>query len=208
MRKKGKNFAITIKKQEDLKRIALRLKEVDYPAYILWNICIGTGFRGGDLVKLTVADIREAIPIKKISILEEKTKDKRKEKFEREEVLPNKLIKILGDYIYGKSDAEYLYPAPRAKGRDNLKNHIRRDRLGKIFKSVVEELGICKKTDAVGTHTPRKSYGYKQYVTHGKDIYHVQRLFGHSKSETTLVYVGIDDDIAQDAAETMNDCIF
>lgn len=206
MRKRGKNSAITIKNQEDLKRIALRLKEVDYPAYILWSIAVGTGFRGGDLVKLTVSDIKRAISTGKISILEEKTEHSRKQKFEREEVLPAKLIRILSDYIYGKSDSAYLYPAPRAKGKGDLKQHIRRDRLGKIFKSVVEELGIS--SGSVGTHTPRKSYGYRQYITHDKDINYVQRLFGHSKATTTLSYIGVDDDIANDAAKTMNDYIF
>jgi len=208
MRKKGKNFSMTIKKQEDLKRIALRLKEVDYPAYILWSIAIGTGFRGGDLVKLTVSDVKKAISIGRISILEEKTEHSRKKKFEREEVLPTKLIKILADYIYIKSDAAYMYPAPRAKGKGDLKQHIRRDRLGKIFKSVVEELGICNKSDAVGTHTPRKSYGYKQYISHERDIRYVQRLFGHTKDETTLSYIGVDDEISENAADTMNDSIF
>lgn len=206
MRKKGKNSSITIKNQEELKRIALRLKEVDYPAYILWSISIGTGFRGGDLVKLTVSDIKRAILNGKISILEEKTEHSRKKKFEREEVLPVKLIKILSDFIYGKSEASYLYPAPRSRGKGDLKQHIRRDRLGKIFKSVIEELGIS--CDSVGTHTPRKSYGYRQYITHEKDINYVQRLFGHAKSSTTLAYIGVDDDIANDAAKTMNDCIF
>ncbi|AQS18284.1 tyrosine-type recombinase/integrase [Clostridium beijerinckii] len=208
MRKKGKNSSMTIKNPEDLKRIALRLKEVDYPAYILWSIAIGTGFRGGDLVKLTISDIKKAIETGKISIMEEKTEHSRKKKFEREEVLPSKLIKILKDYVYSKSDAAYIYPAPRSQGRGELKQHIRRDRLGKIFKSVIEDLGICKETDSAGTHTPRKSYGYRQYITHGKDINFVRRLFGHSKSETTLSYIGIDDDMGKDAAETMNNCIF
>lgn len=208
MKKKGKNCAITIKKQEDLKRIALRLKEVDYPAYILWSIAIGTGFRGGDLVKLKVVDINKALLTGKISILEEKTEHSRKKKFEREEILPPKLIKILKDYVYEKSEAAYLYPAPRGKGEGELKQHIRRDKLGKIFKDVIEGLGISDKSDAVGTHTPRKSYGYRQYITHRKDIYFVQRLFGHTKTETTLSYIGVDDDIGEDSAKTMNDCIF
>ncbi len=208
MRKKGKNSSMTIKNPEDLKRIALRLREVDYPAYILWSIAIGTGFRGGDLVKLTVADIKKSIETGKISIMEEKTEHSRKKKFEREEVLPSKLIKILKDYVYSKSDAAYIYPAPRSQGRGELKQHIRRDRLGKIFKGVIEELGICKESDSAGTHTPRKSYGYRQYITHEKDIRYVQRLFGHSKDTTTLAYIGIDDDIANDAAKTMNEVIF
>jgi integrase len=205
MRKKGKNTAITIKNQEDLKRIALRLKEIDYSAYILWSIAIGTGYRGGDLVKLTIGDIRQAVEQGCISILEEKTENSRKKKFEREEILPDKLKKILKDYIYEKSDAEYLYYGPRSRGKGNLKQHIRRDRLGKIFKSVANELGI---SGSVGTHTPRKSYGYRQYITHDKDIHYVQRLFGHRKEETTLSYIGVDDDIAEGAAKTMNDCIY
>nr|DAY89282.1 MAG TPA: site specific tyrosine recombinase [Caudoviricetes sp.] len=206
MKKKGKNTAITIKSQEDLKRIALRLKEVDYPAYILWSIAIGTGYRGGDLVKLTVADIRKAVETGKISVLEEKTEHSRKKKFEREEVLPSKLIKILKEYIYEKSDVEYLYWTENSRGKDCFKQHIRRDRLGKIFKSVVVELGISK--GSVGTHTPRKSYGYRQYITHDKDIRYVQRLFGHTKEETTLSYIAVDDDIAESAAKTMNDSIY
>lgn len=208
MRKKGKNCSITIKSPEDLKRIALRLKEVDYPAYILWSIALGTGFRGGDLVKLTISDIKKALATGRISILEEKTEHSRKKKFEREEILPTRLIKILREYVYSKSEAAYLYPAQRAKGKGGLKQHIRRDKLGKIFKGVVEELGISYGSDAVGTHTPRKSYGYRQYITHEKDIYFVQRLFGHTKTETTLSYIGVDDDIGEDSAETMNDCIF
>ncbi len=199
---------MTIKNPEDLKRIALRMKEVDYPAYILWSIAIGTGFRGGDLVKLKVIDIKNAVQTGKISILEEKTEHTRKKKFEREEILLNKLIKILRDYVYEKSDAVYLYPAPRARGKGELKQHIRRDRLGKIFKGVIEELGICKETDSAGTHAPRKSYGYRQYITHDKDIYFVQRLFGHTKTETTLSYIGVDDGMGEGAAEIMNDFIF
>lgn len=208
MRKKGKNSSMTIKNPEDLKRIALRLREVDYPAYILWSIAIGTGFRGGDLVKLTVSDIKKSIETGKISIMEEKTEHSRKKKFEREEVLPSKLIKILKDYVYGKSDAAYIYPAPRSQGRGELKQHIRRDRLGKIFKGVIEELGICKESDSAGTHTPRKSYGYRQYIKHEKDINFVRRLFGHAKSDTTLAYIGVDDDIGEESAETMNEVIF
>lgn len=206
MKKRGKNSAITIKKQESLKRIALRLKETDYPAYILWNIAIGTGFRGGDLVKLKVCDIKESLISGKISVLEEKTEKSRKNKFKREVILPNKLIKILNEYIYCKSDAAYLYPAPRSKGSGDLKQHIRRDRLGKIFRNVIHELGISD--GSVGTHTPRKSYGYIQYIKHDKNIDYVQRLFGHSKRSTTLAYIGVDDDISESAAKTMNDCIF
>lgn len=208
MKKKGKNTSMTIKNPEDLKRIALRLKEVDYPAYILWTIAIGTGFRGGDLVKLTVSDIKKAIETGRISILEEKTEHSRKKKFEREEILPSKLLNLLKDYVYGKSDAAYIYPAPRSSGRGGLKQHVRRDRLGKIYKNVAVELGICKESETIGTHTPRKSYGYRQYIKHEKDINFVQRLFGHAKRETTLAYIGVDDDIGEDSAKTMNDYIF
>jgi integrase len=206
VRKKGKNTAVTIKDKEDLKRIAYRLKEVDYPAYILWNIGLGTGFRGGDLVKLTVGDIKKALLEGKLTVLEEKTEHTRKKKIEREVELPPNLKKILKEYVYGKSEAEYLYWTIRSRGRGSLKQHIRRDRLGKIFKSVISELGISN--GSIGTHTPRKSYGYRQYIEHEKDIKFVQKLFEHAKEETTMEYIGIDEEMNEDSAEAINDCIF
>ncbi|WP_238860397.1 tyrosine-type recombinase/integrase [Clostridium sp. YIM B02569] len=205
MRKKGRNAAIVIKDPKDLQRIANRMKSYNYPAYILWSIGVNTGYRGGDLVKLTVADVKKAIQTNELVIQEEKTKKTRKVKFERVVKLSNRLIKILQEYIQDKEDAEYLYWSQKGEGVEPFKENISREALGKIFKSVLEEIGIL---GSIGTHTARKTYGYFQYIERDKDIYYVQRLFGHAKVTTTMEYIGLDEDILQESAKISDKYVF
>lgn len=206
MRKKGKNAAVTIKDPKDLQRIANRLKEYNYSAYILWSIGLNTGYRGIDLVKLTVGDIRKALITGELIVLEEKTKNTRKVQFERTVILSNKLISILKDYISNKSDAEYLYWSQKGKGEAPYKEHIEQTSLGKIFKKIISELGIYD--NSIGVHTARKTYGYFQYLEHEKEIHFVQRLFGHTKASTTMDYIGLDNDILQESAKKADKYVF
>ena len=202
MREKGKNAAIAIKNSIDVKRVCNDLKMRNEKAYILFMIGLTTGYRGGDLIKLTVGDIREAIKIGKLVVLEEKTEDTRKVPFKRVVFLSDKFRKFLNDYIAGRDDAEYICWSQKGKGEGNLRDHIRRDSLGKIFKRSCERLGIAD--ISVGVHTPRKTYGYNQYVAHDKDINFVQELFGHSTPKMTKEYIGIDEEMAKESADTMD----
>ena len=202
MRKKGKNTASTIKEVGDLRRIANYLKENNYKAYILWSIGIDTGYRGGDLVKLTIANLKDAIKFRELNILEEKTENTRKKKFERTVVLSDKLIDTLKSFVKDKSNCMYVYPSQKGNGEGDFKEPILRESLGKIFKGAVVALGI--KADAIGVHTPRKTYGYIQYIENDKDIDYVRELFGHSKVEITWRYIGIDNDRLKDSAKSMN----
>ena len=45
-------------------------------------------------------------------------------------------------------------------------------------------------------------------MEHNKDIYYVQRLFGHSKASTTMEYIGLDEDILIDSAEISDKYVF
>lgn len=202
MRVYGKNKAIAIKDTESLKRIQNYLKYRNYKAYILFMIGLGTGYRGGDLIKLTVSDVKKAIKCEELIILEEKTEKTRKIKFERTVYLNNKLINILSEYVKDKEDGEYIYPSRKGKGKGKYKQHIRRDSLGKEFKKAACACGITE--ISVGTHTPRKTYGYIQYLRSGKDINYVQELFGHASSKTTKTYIGVIDDILKDSAKKMD----
>lgn len=203
MRKSGKNKAIAIKDSVDLKRVQNYLKSNNDKAYILFMIGLGTGYRGGDLIKLTVGDIRESLKTGELKVLEEKTEDTRKVKFARVVYLNRKLIDILEEYIQGKEDSQYLYWSQKGKGTGVYRNHIRRDNLGKEFKKAVVECGIAN--ISIGTHTPRKTYGYIQYMKHDKDINFVQELFGHSNPKITKVYIGIDDDMLKESASNMDE---
>lgn len=204
MKKKGKNSSITIKNLKDVQRIANRLKETNYRAYILWSISIATGYRGVDVIELTIADLKKAIKERELVVLEEKTKNTRKIPFERVAPLGQKLIDILKEFVKDKSDAEYVYPSKTSKkGKKELKYHIGRIQLGREYKRVIQtELGIVDKDKAVGTHTPRKTYGYFQYIDHNKDIYYVMELFGHSNPRVTKAYIGLDEDDLLDSVNT------
>lgn len=203
MKVSGKNKAIAIKDPKELKRVQNYLKFNNYKAYILFMIGFGTGYRGCDLVKLTVGDIREAVKTGELNVLEEKTKNTRKKKFIRKVYLNDKLINILKEYIKDKEDSEYIYASQKGKGKGKYKSHIRRDSLGKIFKEAVVKCGISGLS--VGTHTPRKTYGYIQYLASGKDINYVQELFGHSSSNYTKTYIGIDDDILKESSNNVDE---
>jgi len=202
MREKGKNAAIAIRNPIDVKRVCNDLKMRNEKAYILFMIGLTTGYRGGDLIKLTVGDIREAIGTGKLAVLEEKTEDTRKVPFKRVVFLSDKFKKFLNDYVKGKDDAEYICWSQKGKGEGNLREHIRRDSLGKIFKKSCVRLGIAN--ISVGVHTPRKTYGFNQYIAHDKDINFVQELFGHSTQKMTKEYIGIDEEMAKESANTMD----
>ncbi|MCI5630115.1 MAG: tyrosine-type recombinase/integrase [Clostridium sp.] len=199
MKKSGKNTSIAIKDTKQLKRIQSYLKFNNYRAYVLFVIGLVTGYRGGDLVELTIADLRESIKSGELIVLENKTEHTRKHKFKRTAYLNEKLIDILKEFVRDKEDAEYVYPSKKGKGSGKYKMHIERESLGKIYKKAAIKCGI---TDvAVGTHTPRKTFGYIQYIKSNKDIYYVQKLFCHSSPRVTMAYIGIDDDILKESAE-------
>ncbi|MEG3040883.1 MAG: tyrosine-type recombinase/integrase [Clostridium sp.] len=202
MREKGKNSAIAIKDPRDVKRVCSDLKSRNEKAYILFMLGLTTGYRGGDLVQLTIGDIREAIKVSKLTVLEEKTENTRKIKFKRTVFLSDKLIKLLKDFISDKDDAEYIYWSQKGSGEGKFRKPIGRGSLGRVFKDSTTRLGIAN--ISVGTHTPRKTYGYNQYIEHGKDINIVQELFGHSTPKVTRDYIGIDEDTAKDSSTTMD----
>lgn len=212
-----KDFAaLTIKNPLDLKRIQNYLKEKNDKLYILWMIGQNTGLRGSDLVKLTIYDLRQAIKNKKMIVVEQKIEGIMKSKLKsnrpirkttRREIkrtvwINNYLISELREFVYGKSSSEFVYPTKSKQG------HIRRDSLGKAYKRALIKLGIAKETDSVGTHTPRKTYGYIQYQENGGDINKVMELFGHSSPRITRVYIGIDDDEKEESANTMDKYTF
>lgn len=202
MREKGTNAAIAIKDPIDLKRVCNDLKITNLKAYMLFMIGLTTGYRGGDLIKLTIADLREAIKCGKLVVLEEKTEDTRKVPFKRVVFLSDKFKNFLSDYVKGKDDSEYICWSQKGKGKGTSRKSIRRDSLGKIFMKSCKRLGIAN--ISVGVHTPRKTYGYNQYITHDKDINFVQELFGHSNPKITRNYIGIDEEMAKEASTTMD----
>ncbi|MGL4742664.1 MAG: tyrosine-type recombinase/integrase [Sarcina sp.] len=206
--------AIAIKDKKDLERVQNYLKENNEKAYVLFLIGLATGYRGNDLIKLTIKDLNDAIRLGYFSIIETKIeninaarvksgkgKKKNEESFTRTVYISEKLKSKLKEYTKNKSEAEYVYWSQKQKGKGRLKDHIRRDSLGKVFKKAIITCGI---DISAGTHTPRKTYGYIMYHAHEKDINFVQELFGHSTAKWTRLYIGIDEEEKKQSATAID----
>lgn len=208
--------AITITDSLDLKRIQSHLKIKDKRLYIFWMISQNTGLRGSDVVKLTIYDLKESIKNRKMIVIEEKiehimeskiknnrpVKKKTKREIKRTVYLNDELINILKEFVRGRKPSDFIYPSRSKSG------HIRRDSLGKAYKRELIKLKIVSKDDVVGTHTPRKTYGYLQYKEHDDDINYVQNLFCHSSPKITRVYIGLDEKSREESAKTMDKYTF
>ena len=163
------------------------LKYYNYRNYVLFLVGVTTGYRAGDLVKLKVRDIKEAIRRKEFTILEGKKKNSKniREKNRKPrsvELIPG-VEKILKEYIKDKKDYEYIF-----QSRKGTNKHIGVQAVSNILKKAGEYFGLHDIT----AHSMRKTYAYKLYIESGRDIVLVKELLGHSSIEETKKYIGLD----------------
>ena len=190
VKRKTKSASKPIKSVKDVKRMIAYL-EASSDRFgkrnsILFQIGITTGFRAGDLVELTVGDVREAIKKDEFIILENKkknTKNIRKKNIKPRRVPVSKKLKSrLKAYIDDKEDYEYMFKSNKGD------SHIEVDTISKILKKAGEYLGLYYTT----AHCMRKTYAYKIYVESGYDIIAVKEMLGHSSIEETKLYLDLE----------------
>lgn len=70
--------------------------------------------------------------------------------------------------------------------------HCRLDRVQayRILNKAAQAVGVKER---IGTHTPRKTFGYHHYKKYN-DIVLLQKIFNHSSPSVTLRYIGIEQD--------------
>ncbi|MGL5191602.1 MAG: tyrosine-type recombinase/integrase [Cetobacterium sp.] len=155
--------------------------------YMLFIIGITTGYRVGDLLELTVKDIKKSLNSGYFKVLEgkkEKQWNIKKEHIKTRDIkIQPALRKELLKYIEGKKDYEVMFPSN--KGRNEP---IQVKQATRILKDAAEEFGL----ESITSHSLRKTYSYIIYNENDKDITVVQELLGHSSPEITKRYIGID----------------
>ena len=178
------------------------LKYYNYRNYVLFLVGVTTGYRAGDLVKLKVRDIKEAIRRKEFTILEGKKKNSKniREKNRKPrsvELIPG-VEKILKEYIKDKKDYEYIF-----QSRKGTNKHIGVQAVSNILKKAGEYFGLHDIT----AHSMRKTYAYKLYIESGRGIVLVKELLGHSSIEETKKYIGLDREHYHEVSKSLKDFI-
>ena len=166
-------------KIEDMKRELLKNGTRDY---LLFYTGINTGLRISDILELKVKDVRDKTHI---SIKEKKTDKPKRFK------INNGLLDELNRFIIGMGDEEYIF---KSKKGDN--KPISRVQAYRILNDAGKVIGHSE----IGTHTLRKTFGYHFYQK-TKDVALLQQLFNHSAPSVTLRYIGINQDIMDNAMD-------
>lgn len=152
---------------------------------------INTGLRVGDILKLQVSDIINYDKTVKshIEIIEEKTK--KYKRFKINNLLADELYKYTKNMVF----EDYLF-----KSRNGDNKPITRVRAYTILNKAAKKVGI---EDNIATHSMRKSFGYEFYQQ-TKDIALLQQIFNHSSPSITLRYIGINQDILDNALDNFS----
>lgn len=131
------------------------------------------GLRLGEATKLRVSDIDG----KRMTILVQQGKGNK----DRYTVLGHKTLDLLRLYYKTYRPVQWLFPS---KDSDQP---LSGSSVQRVFKKALHQAGIKKKASV---HTLRHSFA-THLLESGTDLYHIQRLLGHTTAKTTSVYLHI-----------------
>lgn len=173
------NFVQPIRSQETINEIKSYFMLDSYRNYMMFVFGINTGLRIQDILKFRVKDVTGD----QIVMNEMKTG-------KRKIIQVNPTLKReIKKYTSNMKPEDYLFPSRQGKNKP-----LKRDMAYKIMRKAANEFDLVD----IGTHTLRKTFGYHMYQK-TKDITLVQRLLNHSDKSITMRYIGMDQDMMNDA---------
>lgn len=149
---------------DDFERLATRLQPANLLAV---RIAAQTGLRIDDVLSLRIEKLKV-----RVTVTERKTGNKRRV------YIGKKLLKDIFDFV-GRKREGFIFPH-----RLDPERHRTRQAVFKDIKKQAESLGLHSQ---ISPHTFRKVYAVKLFHR-TKDLTTVQRILGHKKMETTLIY--------------------
>lgn len=200
---KGTSSPIPQQKYEKFKEKLIeysdRNKERNLMLFILGRT---TGYRLGDLVGLTIGQIKDALEDGCFIIQESKqyeqwksilTKNPNKKKPEpREAPIGRNLEKYLRQYCKSKKRSEYAFPSNKGNGNEHISQ--------KAFSALLTEVGKSIGLKNISGHSLRKTYATKIYEESNKDLEQVRVALNHQSIEETKRYLGIKEKMKINAA--------
>ena len=136
------------------------------------RLCYGMGLRVSELVGLKVADIDS----RNMQVHIRRAKGKK----DRYVNLPKSILDQLRGYFKVYRPKEYLFEGQYGGAYTTRSAQA-------VFKQAMKAAGINKQ---IGIHGLRHSYA-THLMEAGTDIGHIQKLLGHEKIETTLIYAQV-----------------
>lgn len=169
-----------IRDLEDILRIKRLL--VDRPRDLaLFTIGINTNLRASDLVRLTVGQLRNRVPMDEIEIREQKT---------------GKIRRITLNRACCDAIRQYLQSLGAPTINDDRQFFASRKSGGGLTASSICRMvkSWCRAINLrgnYGSHTLRKTWGYHQRVTYAQPLPVLCECFGHATQKQTLTYLCI-----------------
>jgi len=176
------NSVITVDPIKDVKDIkSIKRMLSDNPLhYALFVVGINTALRAGDLLGLTVKDVKAILRDEDGAFVREsKTRKKRRIIFN--DAAKDALRNLLS--LRDHEDGEPIFQGQRGK--------ISESYLCRLVKKWCNDIHL---DGHYGSHSLRKSFGYHQRVTFKTDIPTLMEIFGHSTQKQTLTYLCIQPD--------------
>ena len=178
--KKGDRIAVDpIRKIKDIKAIA-KLNLGNPRDHLIFIMGINNGLRAGDLIKLSVKDVRYMKVGDTLTIKEGKTgKDNIL-------VINKTVFKALKNYLdtVQPDDDAFLFASRKGD------SHIQSQAVSKLVKKWTKAINL---RGNYGAHTLRKTWGYIQRTVHGVGFEIICKRYNHSSPSITMRYLGIQD---------------
>ncbi len=181
----GANTVQPIRDLEKIRQIKELLIHRSYRDYFLFFMGINSGLRISDILPLRVCEVKAATHLK---VREKKTGNTRRI------LITDTLRNEIEKYCHSLADSDYLFPSR------NGDKPISRVQAWNIINAAARDTGI---PDSIGTHSMRKTFGYHFYQKY-KDLALLQQIFGHSSQSVTMRYIGITDDIIDQAMQNFS----
>lgn len=154
--------------------------------YLFFCIGIYSGLRVSDLCNLQVGEVRGS----HVSLIEKKNRHAKKF------IIHPSIRDDLDRYIAGMQDTDYLFPSRQRKRISRIQNlPIDRTTAYRFLVEAAQEFGLKE----IGCHTLRKTWAYRLYMQNPENLALLMKMFGHSDPRETLDYIGITQDMMDQA---------
>lgn len=185
--------------KEKLVEYSERNKERNLMLFILGRT---TGYRLGDLVGLTIGQIKDALDNECFVIQESKQYEQwktslirnpnKRKPAPREAPIGKNLERYLREYCKGKRRSEFAFSSNKGNGNAHISQ--------KAFSALLTEVGKSIGLKNISGHSLRKTYATKIYEESNKDLEQVRVALNHQSIEETKRYLGIKEKMKINAA--------